>query len=76
MKDVQPSVKVIRLRSVEVGSNQTALLDGGAAHVLRTARGDQEYERAVPVRVELASGRLCCAISRRLEHCWKKEGFS
>ena len=56
VKDTQPSLKVVRLRSVEVGSNQMALLDGGATHILRMARDDQEYECAVPVRVELASG--------------------
>ena len=33
-----------------------ALLDGSATHILRMARDDQEYECAVPMRVELAPG--------------------
>ena len=33
-----------------------ALLDGGATHVLRPARRKEEFEKAIPIKVELAAG--------------------
>ena len=35
-----------------------ALLDGGATHILRQARSTEEYQMAVPTRVELAAGEV------------------
>ena len=56
MKSLRPSLKAMTM----VASVQTdcgrALLDGGATHILRQARNVEEYQKAVPIVVELASG--------------------
>ena len=52
------SVKSTRLVAVNSGSSERALLDGGATHILRQARSTEEYQMAVPTRVELASGEV------------------
>ena len=44
------------MSSLEKGQTQRALLDGGATHALRMPRSQTEYDDAVPIRVELASG--------------------
>ena len=50
------AVKSIKLSSLEVRSNDRALLDGGATHCLRRAESEEEWHRAQEVRVELAEG--------------------
>ena len=50
------AVKTIKLSSLEVRSNDRALLDGGATHCLRRAESEEEWNRAQEVRVELAEG--------------------
>ena len=50
------AVKSIKLSSLEVRSNDRALLDGGATHCLRRAESEEEWNRAQEVRVELAEG--------------------
>ena len=51
-----PAMKTIKLSSLEVRTNDRALLDGGATHCLRTAESEEEWKRAQEVRVELAEG--------------------
>lgn len=51
-----PSVKAIRLSSLEVREGGRALLDGGATHCLRKAASEEEWMRAQEVNVELAAG--------------------
>ena len=46
-----PALKAIKLSSLD-----RALLDGGATHCLRTAKSEEEWQRAQEVRVELAEG--------------------
>lgn len=53
-----PSMKATRLCSLEGCSSGRALLDGGATHVLRQARSDEEFASAAPIRVELAAGEI------------------
>ena len=56
LRSMRPSLKAVKLSSLEKGENQRALLDGGATHALRMPRSQAEYDDAVPIRVELASG--------------------
>eukprot|EP00435_Cladocopium_sp_Y103_P033610 s2015_g8.t1 len=51
-----PSVRAMRISSLEVHSGGRALLDGGATHALRTAVNLREWESGTEVRVELAQG--------------------
>ena len=53
------SVKAIRLCNVTTGKHKTVLLDGGATHVLRQARDDNEWNLSQEVQVSLASGSTC-----------------
>ena len=54
--DGRTAVKAIKLSSLEVKTNDRALLDGGATHCLRRAEFEEEWQRAQEVRVELAEG--------------------
>ena len=54
--DGRTAVKAIKLSSLEVKTNDRALLDGGATHCLRRAESEEEWQRAQEVRVELAEG--------------------
>ena len=54
--DGRTAVKAIKLSSLEVRTNDRALLDGGATHCLRKAELEEEWQRAQEVRVELAEG--------------------
>ena len=57
LKSLRPSIKAVSLSSVTPVKGATrALLDGGATHVLRPARSKSEYDRAIPIKVELAAG--------------------
>ena len=57
LKSLRPSVKMLGVRSVTpAGGHCRALLDGGATHVLRPARSKSEYDKATPIKVELAAG--------------------
>ena len=55
-RSMRPSVKSVKLSSLEVGLTGRALLDGGATHALRTAVSKEEYNSAIPIKVELAAG--------------------
>ena len=54
--DGRMAMKAIKLSSLEVRTNDRALLDGGATHCLRKAESEEEWQRAQEVRVELAEG--------------------
>ena len=57
-KSLRPSVKMLGVKSVTpAGGHCRALLDGGATHVLRPARSKAEYDKAIPIKVELAACR-------------------
>ena len=56
LRSLRPSIKAVKLSSLEEEKSGRALLDGGATHALRPAASEEEYEEAVPIRVELASG--------------------
>ena len=57
LKSLRPSVKAVSVCSVNKGKGYTrALLDGGATHILRPAKNKAEFDRAVPIQVELAAG--------------------
>ena len=58
IRSMKTSVKSTRLVAVNSGSSERALLDGGATHILRQARSTEEYQMAVPTRVELAAGEV------------------
>ena len=57
LKSLRPSIKAVNMRSVNPKEGaMRALLDGGATHVLRPARNKAEFEKAMPIKVELAAG--------------------
>ena len=57
LKSLRPSVKALSMSSVTpVKGASRALLDGGATHVLHPARSKAEYDKAIPIKVELAAG--------------------
>lgn len=57
LKSLRPSVRVVTVCAVNKGKGQSrALLDGGATHILRPAVSKEEFEDAVPIKVELAAG--------------------
>ena len=57
LKSLRPSVKAVNMRSVNPKDGPSrALLDGGATHVLRPAHSKAEFDRAIPIKVELAAG--------------------
>ena len=45
--DGRTAVKAIKLSSLEVRTNDRALLDGGATHCLRRAESEEEWQRHV-----------------------------
>ena len=49
-------VKTVNLRKIDMGKNQRVLIDGGATHVLRKAKSQEEWDLGEPVQVALASG--------------------
>ena len=57
LKSLRPSIKAVNMRSVNPKDGPSrALLDGGATHVLRPAHSKTEFEKAIPIKVELAAG--------------------
>ena len=57
LKSLRPSVKAVTVCAVNKGSGHArALLDGGATHILRPTKSKEEFEEAVPIKVELAAG--------------------
>ena len=57
LKSLRPSVKALGVKSLAPsGGHCRALLDAGATHVLRPARSKAEYDKALPIKVELAAG--------------------
>ena len=49
-------VKTVNIRKIDMGKNQRILIDGGATHVLRKARSQEEWDQGELVQVALASG--------------------
>ena len=49
-------VKTVNLRKTDMGKNQRVLIDGGATHVLRKARSQEDWDQGELVQVALASG--------------------
>ena len=49
-------VKRVNIRKIDIGKNQRILIDGGATHVLRKARSQDEWDQGELVQVALASG--------------------
>eukprot|EP00435_Cladocopium_sp_Y103_P035138 s1047_g9.t1 len=49
-------VKAVNIRKIDMGKNQRVLIDGGATHVRRKARSQEEWDRGDLVQVALASG--------------------
>ena len=49
-------VKTVNLRKIDMGKSQRVLIDGGATHVLRKAKSQEEWDQGEPVQVALASG--------------------
>ena len=58
VKSLRPSVKTVRLNALKEMGVGRALLDGGATHVLRSAKSKEEFESAIPTKVELAAGEV------------------
>ena len=57
LKSLRPSIKAVTVCAVNRGTGHSrALLDGGATHILRPAKSKAEFEKAVPIKVELAAG--------------------
>ena len=48
--------KAVHVKAADTKGSLRALLDGGATHVLRPAHSTEEYEGAIPIKVELAAG--------------------
>ena len=53
---LKPSAKAVKVSSLKEAGGGRALLDGGATHILRPAFTEQEYDEALPIKVELAAG--------------------
>ena len=51
-----PVQEAVHVKAADPKSSLRALLDGGATHVLRPAHSTEEYEGAIPIKVELAAG--------------------
>ena len=49
-------VKTVNLRKIDMGKNERVLIDGGATHVVRKAKSQDEWDQGEPVQVALASG--------------------
>ena len=58
LRSLRPRTKAVKVSSMREGSGERALLDGGATHVLRSARSMEEFQDAVPIQVELAAGEV------------------
>ena len=56
LKCLKPTVKSVKVGSLNNGSHTRALMDRGATRILRPARSTEEYNQAVPIKVELAAG--------------------
>lgn len=66
LKSLRPSIKTVSVCAVNKDRGHLrALLDGGATHILRPARSKQEFEQALPIKVELAAVWLHSGKSRR-----------
>ena len=52
----EPAMKVCRVQRLAAATNGMTLLDGGATHCLRQRETEEEWSRAVEVRVQLAQG--------------------
>ena len=48
-------VKTVNFRKIDMGKNQRVLIDGGATHVLRKAKSQEEWDLGELVQVALAS---------------------
>ena len=57
LKWLRPAMKAMTVCAVNEGKGHLrALFDGGATHILRPAKTKAEFEKAVPIKVELAAG--------------------
>ena len=56
LRSLKPSAKAVKASSLKEAGGGRALLDGGATHILRPAFTEQEYDEALPIKVELAAG--------------------
>ena len=57
LKSLRPAIKAVNMRSVNPKDGSArALLDGGATRILRPARSKAEFDKAIPIKVELAAG--------------------
>eukprot|EP00913_Durusdinium_trenchii_P014186 g13313.t1 len=57
LKSLRPAIKAVTVCAINPGEGHSrALLDGGTTHILRPARSKAEFEKAVPIKVELAAG--------------------
>ena len=57
LKSLRPAVRAVTVCAVNRGKGfNRALLDGGATHILRPAKSKVEFDKAVPIQVELAAG--------------------
>ena len=54
--EIAGAIPVQKAVHVKAADPMRALLDGGATHVLRPAHSTEEYEGAIPIKVELAAG--------------------
>lgn len=53
---IQHSLKAMQMCKIQTGNYKTVLLDGGATHVLRQVRNEEEWSESIPVQVSLATG--------------------
>lgn len=57
--DGMPQLRACQMRRLELDHTEgSTLLDGGATHCLRERRSEQEWKKAVEVRVQVASGEV------------------
>ncbi len=52
----QPQLRVCNICKIGGGESHSMLLDGGATHCLRKAKNQREWDKGIPVEVQLASG--------------------
>ena len=52
----QPQLRVCNICKIGGGESYSMLLDGGATHCLRKAKNQREWDKGIPVEVQLASG--------------------
>ena len=53
---VEPRLRAFKIMKVGAKEDRVLLLDGGDTHCLRQAKSDEEWEKAIPTTVQLASG--------------------